>query len=271
MDDGPDEHTGAISGGAEAERPQVRTDAPWFARPEPKPLLRTERIVEAAHGLVHAGGRDALSIRDLERVLGVGASAIYRRVGNKDQLLIAVTDLVLSQAELPPETMLWKDALWQLSLGLHHALEEHPHVHPILDSHVLATPATARLACCAIEILGRAGLGGDDLVDAYNGWIGYVLGFSIIENLPTQPVDERDVMGRWIHAYVNGLDPAAFPTVVAARASVLNTTFGLRWDAGTFGARASSFRWGLTAVIDRIADQRPGAALLPDPSQEKEP
>jgi len=255
---GPDEDTRARSGGDEVEAP-VRTDAPWFARPEPKPLLRTERIVEAAHALVHAGGRDALSIRDLERVLGVGASAIYRRVGNKDQLLIAVTDLVLSQAELPPQTMPWNDALWQLSLALHHALKEHPHVHPILDSHVLATPATARLACCAIEILGRAGLKGDELGDAYNGWIGYVLGFSIIENLPAQPVDERDEMRRWIHAYVDRLDADAFPSVLASRASVLNTTFGLRWDAGIFGARGGSFRWGLTAVIDRIANRGPRA------------
>lgn len=256
MEAGPEEDAGTISGGAELERSRVRTDAPWFARPEPKPLLRTEQIVETAHALVHAAGHDALSIRDLERVLGVGASAIYRRVGNKDQLLVAVTDLVLSQAALPPETMPWKAALWQLSLGLHDALEEHPHVHPILDSHVLATPATARLACCAIEILGRAGLRGDALVDAYNGWIGYVLGFSIIENIPTQPADERDEMRRWIHAYVDGLDPAAFPTMAAARASVLNTTFGLRWDAGTFGASGGSFGWGLTALIDRIADQR---------------
>ena len=259
MGGGPDDDAGTTSGGVEEEHTRVRTDAPWFARPEPKPLLRIERIVEAAHALVHAGGRDALSIRELEQALGVGASAIYRRVGNKDQLLIAVTDLVLSRAELPPDTMPWKDALWQLSLGLYGALEQHPHVHPILDSHVLATPATARLACCAIEILGRAGLGGDELVDAYNGWMGYVLGFSIIENLPTQPVDERDAMRRWIHAYVDGLDHTAFPTVIASRASVLNTTFGLRWDAGTFGAGASSFRWGLTGVIDRIDHQRPGA------------
>jgi AcrR family transcriptional regulator len=255
MDVEPDDETRAISDG-EVERPGVRTDAPWFARPEPKPPLRAGRIVEAAHALVHAGGREALSIRDLEQVLGVGASAIYRRVGNKDQLLIAVTDLVLSQAELPPDTMPWKDALWQLSLGLHDALEEHPHVHPILDSHVLATPATARLACCAMEILGRAGLQGDELVDAYNGWIGYVLGFSIVENLPTQPADERDQMRRWIHAYVDGLDPVAFPTMAAARTSVLNTTFGLRWDAGMFGAGGGSFPWGLAAVIDRIADRQ---------------
>lgn len=258
MDVGPDDEERA-RGEADVERPRVRTDAPWFARPEPKPPLRADRIVEAAHALVHAGGREALSIRDLEQVLGVGASAIYRRVGNKDQLLIAVTDLVLSQAELPQDTLPWKDALWQLSLGLHDALQEHPHVHPILDSHVLATPATARLACCAIEILGRAGLEGDELVDAYNGWIGYVLGFSIVENLPSQPVDESDAMRRWIDAYVDGLDPEAFPTVIAARASVLNTTFGLRWDAGTFGAQGGSFLWGLAAVIDRIADRRPRA------------
>lgn len=236
---------------------QTRSAEPWFARPDPKPALRTERIVETAHEIVHDGGPEALTLRDLERQLGVGASAIYRRTGNKDQLMIAVADWVLALAPLPERASTWRDELRELSMGLRGVLVEHPHVHPILDSHVLVTPATARLAACAIEILGRAGFAGDALGHAYNAWVGYVLGFSVVESLPTQPSPERDPLRRWVDGFVDDLDPGAFPSLVGDRGRLLNRTFGLRWDARAFGGDGESFEWGLDVLIDGLDRRRP--------------
>lgn len=51
-----------------------------------------EAILSAAAGLVHEQGAERLRIADVARVAGLGAGSIYRAVGSKSGLLLALLD-----------------------------------------------------------------------------------------------------------------------------------------------------------------------------------
>ena len=60
--------------------------------------LSKERIVEAAIEILDAEGEDALTFRALAARLATGSGAIYRHVANKDELLAAATDGLITRA-----------------------------------------------------------------------------------------------------------------------------------------------------------------------------
>lgn len=60
--------------------------------------LSRERIVEAAIAILDAGGEGALTFRALAARLATGSGAIYWHVADKDALLAAATDHVVTQA-----------------------------------------------------------------------------------------------------------------------------------------------------------------------------
>lgn len=87
---------------------------PWFGTTgPPKQPLTHERIVGAAHALIHGSGVDALSVRSLSvrslsvrslaRELGVSTSQLHRRIERKEHLLVAVADLVVSEIGFGPD------------------------------------------------------------------------------------------------------------------------------------------------------------------------
>lgn len=242
------------------------TTFPWFMGTEPpKPPLTHERIVGAAHALIHTSGIDALSVRTLARELGVGASKLHRRIERKEHLLVAVADLVLSEIGSGPDMpssgtgeTSWRAELRAFSLEVRRVLGEHPHVHPVLDTYVLVTPAAVRVSERAVAILRRAGYDGDTLVDAYNAWSGYVFGFSVLETQPEQRLRDRAQLERWVRAYLGSLDADEHPALSGSLPDLENRAFGLRWDAGPLGRDGTSFGFGLDALLDGLP--APGAS-----------
>ncbi|MGC0366180.1 AcrR family transcriptional regulator [Rhodococcus sp. 27YEA15] len=66
-----------------------RTRTPRRGRP---PTMTSEQIVEQARTHLVAGGADGLSMRALAKSLGTTPMALYRHVGDKEQLISAVLD-----------------------------------------------------------------------------------------------------------------------------------------------------------------------------------
>lgn len=118
---------------------------PWFVSAgPPKPPLTHERIVVAAHALVHTSGIGALSVRTLARELGIGASQLHRRIERKEHLLVAVADLDLSEIGSGPDMpssgtreTSWRAQLRAFSLEVRRVLSEHPTCIPC------STPASS--------------------------------------------------------------------------------------------------------------------------------
>ena len=238
-------------------KPDAGDGVPWFLdRTARQPALTEERIVEVAHAIVHEGGIDAFSLRALARELGVGTSAIYRRIERKEHLLVAVADLVLSEVPLEqPGARGWSGRLRELSLSVRSTLERHPHIHPVLASSLIVSPAVVDIADRALELLIDAGFRGNELVDAYNAWAGYVFGSSVVEMQPRAAPDERARLRGWATRYLRGLDPERYGAVVATLPLLENRAFAFRWDVGPLGPNGRSFEVGLRAMMDGLASR----------------
>ena len=141
------------------------------------PLSR-ERIAGAALSLIDADGLDALSMRKLGAALGVEAMSLYNHVRNKDDLLVAVTDL-LHQRILElyvPGDPAWQArarvmarAWWQVSC-------EHPAAFPLLvDKPVGSVPGMHVLAAC-VGLFTDAGFSLENATIAFQTAAGWLVG-----------------------------------------------------------------------------------------------
>jgi TetR/AcrR family tetracycline transcriptional repressor len=213
--------------------------------------IDTRAIVEQAHALVHEGGSAALTMRTLAAALGTSPSALYRRFPSKEWLLIAIVDYVFADVQAPPlqaEGMSGRDRLEHLSSSLRNVLSSHPHLHEVLTSRLAVTPNTVRIAEAALTCLRDQGIGDADVVDAYNAWCGYVIGFTAIEAKPPELAPDPQLQ----HAMRTQLERISgdFPIVGELMPEVANLAYGLSWLPGRLGEARTSFEWGLKALLD---------------------
>jgi AcrR family transcriptional regulator len=213
--------------------------------------IDSRAIVEQAHALLHEGGSAALTMRTLAAALGTSPSALYRRFPSKEWLLIAIVDYVFADVQSPPlhaEGMSGRDRLEQLSSSLRHVLSSHPHLHEILTSRLAVTPNTVRIAEAALTCLRDQGIGDARVVDAYNAWCGYVIGFTAIEVKPPELAPDPQLQ----HAMRTQLERISgdLPIINGLMPEVANLAYGLSWLPGRLGEARTSFEWGLKALLD---------------------
>ncbi len=129
-----------------------------MARPR-KPLLSTDRIVEAARVLVDAEGLAAVSTRRLAAELGVSGPSLYNHFRTKDQILEAVADSVSAQVDLSmfEDGRDWRTALHDWAVSYRSALRDHPNIVPVLATGPGRRPAGLRLADAVYGAMVDAG------------------------------------------------------------------------------------------------------------------
>jgi AcrR family transcriptional regulator len=142
------------------------------------PLTR-QRIAEAALLLGDDEGLDKLSMRKVGASLGVEAMSLYNHVGNKDDLLDAVGDLlysdVLSRYEQNPEAD-WKDNARALVFAFWDVAMEHPNVVAIiLDRPIPSVTKMLFLQQC-YEVFVSAGFPVNEAALAFNTVAGWMTG-----------------------------------------------------------------------------------------------
>ena len=210
--------------------------------------------MEAAHELVHVHGREGLSMRSLAEALCTSTTHLYRQVPSKDWLLVAVADYVLDEVDVMPASQQksWRQQLWDLSMALRKVLVSHPHLHPVLTDQVVQTPNMARIAEAALHSFVQSSVPDLEVIDAYNSWICYVVGFTSVEIKPSAAEVEGDIK-RAYRAHLRGSDQ--FPTISGLKATVKNRTYGLRWEPKRLGITGLSFEWGLEALLRGIEDK----------------
>lgn len=240
----------AVRAGGQVE--QVSAPQHWLLdRDAVRRRIDAATIVERAHALVHDGGSAALSMRTLASSLDTSTSAVYRHVPSKQWLLIAIVDFVLGEVAIDPAHE--RDApargrLEALSRSYREVLAAHPHLHEILTSHVALTPRSVRIAEAAFACLRDLGIRTTDLVDAYNVWCGYVIGFTILETKPAEHSPDQELQ-EVMRAQLSG-DAAAYPIVTELLPDLANQAYGLRWVPERLGNGHASFEWGLDIVLD---------------------
>ena len=143
---------------ARSRQQRVETRAP--RRENPTTPLTRERIVRAALGIVDRDGVKALSMRRLGADLGVDPMAVYYHIPNKEALLDAIVEAVMSEIDLsvdvadaPPEERIMTAARVYLDVLLAHG-----NALPIMLSRGPSTPMAVRPVEYLIGVLRDAGL-----------------------------------------------------------------------------------------------------------------
>jgi len=113
--------------------------------------LSRERIVDAAIELLDEEGEDGLTFRALATRLATGPGAIYWHITNKDELLVAASDVVVNRAlaEISAHASPRK-AIHSIAVCVFEMIDAHPWVGAQLDRHPVPI-ATLRI----LERIGR--------------------------------------------------------------------------------------------------------------------
>lgn len=151
-------------------------------RSERAPLTR-DTILREALALVDEHGLGALSMRKLAAALGIEAMSLYHHFPNKDRMLGALVEFVITEAAVaspaPPTGSDWRTMMRE-GLGLvRRAMLAHPHVAPLLMGAYQA-PETLAWVEGPLRILREAGFEGRALVAAMHAISAYSFGWMIL-------------------------------------------------------------------------------------------
>jgi AcrR family transcriptional regulator len=135
-------------------------------------------VLEAALQMVDEGGIESLSMRKLGQSLGVAGMALYNHVANKDEILSALVEMVLTEFELPSTGDDWQAAIWRLAISAHEALLRHPWACNLILSSILR-PGQLRYMESIMRILRDAGFSREATYHAYHTIDSHILGFTL--------------------------------------------------------------------------------------------
>ncbi|MDG4663464.1 TetR family transcriptional regulator [Mycobacterium sp. 236(2023)] len=138
--------------------------------------LSKERIVATAIDILDTDGEAALTFRALTTRLATGAGAIYWHVADKDELLTAATDHVISGVLTDgPASSDPRQAIRELALGMFDAIDTHPWV----GAHLARQPWQFAMVQIFEGIGGQLsalGVPEKALFDAGSALVHYILG-----------------------------------------------------------------------------------------------
>jgi AcrR family transcriptional regulator len=141
--------------------------------------LNRERVLRAAVALADESGIESLSMRRLGQALGVEAMSLYNHVANKDDLLNGITDLVLSEIELPDGGDGWKTALRRHAISAHDVLVSHPWACTLALSPDRFSVASVQRAEWMLQQLREGGFSPEVTYHAYHALDAHILGFTL--------------------------------------------------------------------------------------------
>jgi AcrR family transcriptional regulator len=151
-------------------------------RSKPRIPLSRERVLNAAIRLADEGGIESLSMRKLARALGVEAMSLYNHVANKGDLVDAISDLVVSEIELPAGSEAWDVAIRRSAISAYETFMRHPWACSLVMSPTRTRSARVprlRYIEWLLERLREAGFSPELTYHAYHALDSHVLGFTM--------------------------------------------------------------------------------------------
>lgn len=106
----------------------------------PRARLNRDRVLQAAVEIADEIGIEALSMRRLAKDLGVVPMALYKHVANKEELLDAMVEVIVSEIDPPISTTDWKRTVRLRITSARQVLIRHPWARPVLESRTNHTP-----------------------------------------------------------------------------------------------------------------------------------
>lgn len=162
-------------------------------RPGRPERLSRERIVAAAVELADRDGLDGLSMRRLGQHIGVDPMALYHHIRDKDALLAAMVDHVLSGIPVaPPEDGDWRQRLRTTVLTARSRMLSHPWLPRVLSDVANPPPAVLVYLDAVLGIMRDDGFSVDLMHHAIHVFGSRILGFSqdLFDESPGTDADE---------------------------------------------------------------------------------
>ncbi|HEY9630726.1 MAG TPA: TetR/AcrR family transcriptional regulator C-terminal domain-containing protein [Coleofasciculaceae cyanobacterium] len=164
----------------------------------PAPLSR-ERILDAALRLADEGGLESLSMRKLAQELSVKAMSLYNYVTNKDDLLDAIVDRVVSEIEVPSLESDWQLAMRRRATSAHAVLLRHPWATMAIVSRVNVGSAMLHYVDATLGCLREAGFSVEMADHAWNAIDNHIYGFTLQElNFPFEATEYSTVAENYL-------------------------------------------------------------------------
>jgi AcrR family transcriptional regulator len=216
------------------------------ASPTPRIPLSRERVLRAAIALADEGGIEAVSMRKLAQQLGVEAMSLYNHVANKDDLLDGITNLVLSEIELPADAPDWRAAVRQSAISAHDLLRRHKWACSLAMSPARNIPVRVRNMEWLLRQLREAGFSADLTYHAYHALDSHIWGFTLWEHGHTITPDDIEDLAT---AFLREFPRAEYP--------YLHEHVGQHIDG--FGRDVSAFDLVLDLILDGLERARDAA------------
>ena len=159
-------------------RPHASADPVRRGRPPSgSSALSRNAIVQAAVDVIDSEGASALSLRSVARKLGVDAKSLYNHIENKEALLDAVAEHVLSRMVVPePTGVLGTDLVAIAHAFRSAALSSHREAATLVLSRPVESLAQLAPLEATLSALMRAGAQPDWAVHAVRAMLAFISG-----------------------------------------------------------------------------------------------
>lgn len=184
---------------------------PSHAGRKRQPLNR-DRIARAALAFIDRHGLDELSTRRLGRELGVEGMALYKHFGSREEILDGVTELLISEVEIPPRGGPWQERLRLYARRYRSLARMHPRSFGLLATRRVGTEKALAVVNALFAALLEEGFEADEAAFIFRTVGNFCQGtaldeIAILEHLASQR--SRDIPLADVDAY---LHPAHFDT-----------------------------------------------------------
>jgi len=220
-------------------------------RPKEVPLLTIDQIIDETIACIDEHGLEAFTMRRLAARMGVYSSAIYWHVSSKARLLALASTRLVSKLPADDEGTDWRVWLLQAARQVRGTMHEHANFAPVFGSQIsVDVSAAAPFIEAVLTVLRRTGLDEAQVVDAFNAYIGLVMGWVSME-LSAEPdgVHDEGTPGIPLADQLSALRANEQPNLVELLPRLANHAFMMRWDSGRSNPLDSSFDFVIETFI----------------------
>jgi AcrR family transcriptional regulator len=198
--------------------------------------LTRDQVAAAALELADTEGLAALSMRALADRLGVGTMTLYGYFRNKDELLDAVVDSAIGDADSPVLQGEWRQQLREHVLSARHSLLRHPSLVELRVRRPVLRPEALRFSETSLHILREAGFDVREGTAAFRLLFTYTFGFAALSPAESTEEDRRAAL-----AALAVLPPDEYPALTEAREEASRAMGG-----------DEVFEYGLDRILDGL-------------------
>ena len=204
---------------------------------QPRTVTTREDVARAALELADAEGVDALSMRRLAATVGVGTMTLYGYFRNKGELLDALVDAAVEDAEELRTDGPWRDRLRDAVMTGRRSMLRHPALVELRFRRPVLRPEALRFAETIMVILTGAGLPRDEAARGFRLLFTFLFGYAALS-----PAGAEETAGRSARSALAALPPERYPALTAA----------VEEAAAAMGGE-ETFAFGLDLILDGLA------------------